>query len=159
MTNKLHTWATRHNIPPAALQDLIRMFTAAQTDPEPHARLTSEAAAQDNVWLEASKAGVRLWRNNVGAGKLDNGSFIRWGLANDTKQMNEYIKSSDLIGIRPVTVTPAHVGTVIGQFVAREVKAPGWRYSGSKREEAQRRWLELIAGLGGDAEFTTGAFV
>jgi len=118
--------------------------------------MRSESQVQEAVRLAAGKAGWLLWRNNVGAGKLDNGSFIRWGLANDTKQMNESLKSSDLIGIRPVLITQEMVGSVIGQFVAREVKRDGWAYSGSTREKAQRAFIELVNSRGGDAAFTTG---
>lgn len=118
--------------------------------------MKSESQVQDAVRLAASKAGWLLWRNNVGAGKLDNGSFIRWGLANDTKAMNESLKSSDLIGIRPVLITQEMVGSVIGQFVAREVKREGWRRTGSDREQAQDAFIQLVNSRGGDAAFTTG---
>ena len=118
----------------------------------------SETGATQRVRLAASTAGCRLWRNNVGAGALTNGSYIRWGLANETPAMNSRIKSADLIGIRPVRITAEHVGQVFGVFLSREVKQPGWRYTGAGREEAQMRWVELVQSLGGDAGFTTGEF-
>ena len=122
--------------------------------------MTPEAQAQNAVRLAASQAGARLWRNNLGAGKSDNGSFVRWGLANDTAALNDHIKSGDLIGIRPVLITPAHVGQVLGVFVSREVKRPGWRFRpNDKREAAQQRWIELVRSLGGDAAFTTGEWI
>jgi len=116
----------------------------------------SEAAVQALLRQEASRMGLRLWRNNVGAGVLADGSFIRWGLANDSKALNESIKSADLIGIRPLLITPDHVGTVVGQFVSREVKSPEWRWRGTDREKAQARWADLVNSLGGDACFATG---
>jgi hypothetical protein len=61
-------------------------------------------------------------------------------------------KSSDLIGIRPVSFGGCH----FGQFVARECKAPGWEYTGTLREKAQLNFLEFIASMGGDACFCTG---
>lgn len=125
------------------------------TDP-PLVAGRSESAVQSIVRLEASRLGKRLWRNNVGAGYLEDGSFIRWGLANDSERINKKIKSSDLIGIDPVVIRPDHVGTTLGVFLAREVKQAGWQYSGTAREEAQLKWIELIASLGGDAAFTTG---
>jgi hypothetical protein len=120
--------------------------------------LTDESNAQRAVRLAASRAGCRLWRNNVGAGKLENGSFVRWGLANESVQMNRVLKSADLIGIRPVVITAAHVGMTLGQFLSREVKHPQWSYRGDDHERAQRAWIDLVVDLGGDAAFTTGAF-
>jgi hypothetical protein len=117
----------------------------------------SEAAILNLVRLEATQRGCRLWRNNVGATYTKDGSFIRYGLANETKQMNTVIKSADLIGIRPILITPAHVGMVLGQFLSREVKTEGWRYTATDREKAQMAWAHLIISLGGDAGFTTGA--
>jgi len=116
----------------------------------------NESEIQTLLRIKASEKGWRLWRNNVGAGKLDNGAFVRWGLANDSTQMNRYLKSADLIGIRPVLITQDMVGTVIGQFVSREVKQQGWVYEATQHEQAQHRWLSMINYFGGDATFTTG---
>jgi len=118
--------------------------------------MTSEADAQARVRLLASQAGCRLWRNNVGAGYLKDGTFARWGLANESTAMNRAMKSADLIGVRPILITLDHVGMTIGQFVSREVKASGWRYRGNEHERAQQNWATLINSLGGDARFTTG---
>ena len=148
-------WAQRWNIPPEAITDLQNTLTRQIEDPKAQPG-ESEAAVQTRVRLEASSKRMRLWRNNVGAGIMQDGSFVRFGLANDSKQMNEHIKSHDLIGIRPVLIEPHHVGKIIGQFMSREIKPYGWVYTGTKREEAQLRWAILIASLGGDACFATG---
>lgn len=137
----LTTWAERWNIPPEALRELITPSDDPATQPG-----TSEAAIQTQLRVAASRAGWRLWRNNVGAGTLENGSHVRWGLANDSTRMNASLKSGDLIGIKPG-----------GQFVSREVKYAGWRYTGTPRESAQRAWIELVNGMGGDAAFSTGS--
>ena len=118
--------------------------------------MSNEAAVSVQVRLEASRLGLRLWRNNVGAGYMQDGSFLRWGLANDSAAVNARLKSADLIGIRPVLITPQMVGAVLGQFVSREVKASNWRWRGTDREQAQMAWAELVNSLGGDAAFATG---
>lgn len=149
----LNEWAIKWGVPAAALEDLRRQFGCVNTDTPIPEKGNNEAAVQARIRLEASDKGVRLWRNNVGVLTDDRGVPVRYGLCNESKQMNEAIKSSDLIGIRPVLITPAHVGHTIGQFIAREVKAPTWHYTGTKREQAQLRFLELVAAKGGDACF------
>lgn len=151
----LSQWAIKWQIPYDALDDLRSQIGMINTDP-PIVPGRSESAVQSMVRLEASRLGKRLWRNNVGAGYLDNGSFIRWGLANDSDRLNKQIKSSDLIGIEPVIVQPHHVGHTLGIFLAREVKTVGWQYSGTEREQAQLKWLQLITSMGGNACFATG---
>lgn len=151
----LNQWALKWGVSYEALEDLRKQFGMINTDPVAPVRGNNEAAVQARVRLEASHKGARLWRNNVGAIKDERGVPVRYGLANDSKQMNDIIKSSDLIGLRPILITPQHVGQTIGQFVAREVKGPTWRYTGTKREQAQRKFLELVVSLGGDACFVT----
>ena len=122
--------------------------------------MTPESHAQVAVRLAASRAGARLWRNNCGAGVLQNGSFVRGGRANESEAVNRNIKSADLIGIRPVLITPGHVGQTLGVFVSREVKPAGWRFHpNDPHEAAQERWAALIRSFGGDACFTTGEWV
>ena len=151
----LNQWAIKWNVPYTAVEDLRRQMGELNTDP-PVVPGQSEAAVQSVVRLEASRMGKRLWRNNVGAGNLENGSFLRWGIANDSAKLNKIIKSSDLIGIEPVTVRPHHVGTTLGVFLSREIKPTGWHYSGNAHEQAQLKWLQLIASMGGNAAFATG---
>lgn len=147
-------WVVRWNIPPGAVAELqTRVFGLDGTPAAEPGK--SEAAVQNAVRLEASRKGGRLFRNNVGAGYAEDGTFMRWGLANDSARVNAVVKSADLIGLRPVLVEQRHVGTVIGQFVSREVKAAGWTYRGTDREVAQLNWATLINTLGGDASFAT----
>ena len=115
----------------------------------------NETDAQSTVRLEAAELDVLLWRNNVGVLLDATGRPVRYGLANDSKAMNKKTKSSDLIGLRKVLITPAHVGTIIGQFVAREIKPSGWQYSATDREKAQLNYLNLVVDYGGDASFAT----
>ncbi len=150
----LTEWAIKWQIPHQAVEDLRNEMGMAE-DQVSHKGM-SESAVQSIVRLEASRQGKRLWRNNVGAGKLENGSFLRWGLANDSAKINKTFKSSDLIGIKPVLIQQHHVGTTVGIFLAREIKSAGWQYSGTQQESAQLRFLHFIAGMGGDASFATG---
>lgn len=148
-------WARKWNIPDQAILDLQRSLYLTdpykKTDPSPR-----ETDVQNRVRLEASEKGMRLWRNNRGAMLDDRGHMVRYGLANESRAVDDKIKSSDLIGIRPVTIASAHIGAVIGQFVSREIKRSDWHYTGTPRERAQLAWLELIACMGGDAAFATG---
>jgi len=143
----LNQWALRHQISANALAELCDLFNLDPPPPQADAliMLGSEAAVQAWVRVECSRRGWRVFRNNLGAGKLEDGSFIRWGLCNESAQVNKQIKSSDLIGWDNE-----------GRFVALECKAPGWRYTGTDREKAQRKWLELVVAAGGIGKFING---
>lgn len=145
----LNQWAVRHGVSRQALLDLHTMFNLdpahSETPAIDDATLTSEAGVQALARVEASRMNWRLFRNNLGAGKLENGSFLRWGLCNDSQRLNDAVKSSDLIG-----------WTDKGLFAAVECKPPGWRYTGTPHEVAQLKFLELVAGAGGVARFVTG---
>lgn len=149
----LAEWAQRWGVSAAALDELCRSCIYT---PETDHGVKSEARVQSEVRLEAARAGVYLFRNNVGAGKLDSGNFVRFGLGNDSAQLNKALKSADLIGIRKRLIVPADVGRYIGQFVSREVKRSDWRYSGTEEEQAQGKWATLINEQGGDARIVTG---
>lgn len=153
--SELDDWCQQWGVSPEAINDLRRRLVAS-TVPAQMNRSTAEQVAQADVRLEAAEMGMVLWRNNNGVAQDSAGNWIRFGLANDSKAMNAKTKSSDLIGIRPVTITPDMVGTTVGQFVAREVKRFGWSYRGTAREEAQAHFLELVLSMGGDAGFATG---
>lgn len=117
----------------------------------------SESRVQSAVRLEASQKNVLMMRNNVGALLDERGVPVRYGLMNESKAMNQAVKSSDLIGIRPVLIGPQHLGATIGQFVARECKHGAWRRSPTdKHEAAQEAFLRLVLANGGDAAFAPG---
>jgi hypothetical protein len=151
----LYDWAKRWNIPAEAIEDFKQQVLSLDRNLKSESN-ESETAVQTRIRLEASKKGGRLWRNNVGAGMLENGVFIRWGICNDSQQVNQKLKSSDLVGLRPVKITKQHIGLTLGIFVAREVKHAGWKYTGTDREKAQLNFLKLVASLGGDVAFATG---
>lgn len=64
----------------------------------------SETQIMKNIQLAVSKAGHRVWRNNVGFAKTSNGCDIKFGLC---------VGSSDLVGI---------VGDGSGRILCIEVK-------------------------------------
>jgi len=151
----LDTWAKRWNVPDAALEELRAAMGVY--DVKQDTTGMSEAAVTSRVKLEASQKNCRLWRNNVGACMDSEGNFIRYGLANESKKLNQNFKSSDLVGIRPVLIQPHHVGNILGQFLAREIKKTGWKYRpNDKRMAAQFNFIQLIQSMGGDAAFATG---
>lgn len=157
MSPAVYQWAARNGVSHQALVELQALFGmhGGHTLP-PTVEGVSEAAVQSAVRLEAASAGVSLFRNNVGVLMDANGRPVRYGLANDSKQVNDVMKSADLIGWRPVLIEQRHVGHVIAQFVSRECKKVGWRYTGNDREPAQLAWAQLVTRGGGDAAFCTG---
>lgn len=154
----LNEWAIKWGVPAGAVVELKQIFGLLPCPLLPAAdELKSEAAVQAAVRAEAGRQGIRAWRNNVGALQDATGRWVRYGLANDSKSLNEKVKSADLIGIKPVLITPALVGQTIGQFWSRECKPGGWVFTGTDREQAQLKWAEILTSLGADAAFTTGA--
>ena len=117
----------------------------------------SEALIQQRVRIACSQRGWRVWRNNVGVLRDERGVPVRYGLANESSAMNQQYKSSDLIGIKPVLITEAHIGQTLGVFVALECKREGWHYTGTPREVAQKRWIDMVRSIGGVAGFVSDA--
>ena len=144
----LEEWANKWGLPERALDELCDI----QSYVKPSDTDKSERAVQSLVRMEAARKGIYLFRNNVGAGTLDNGSFLRWGLANDSPALNKITKSADLIGIAPRVILPSQVGQTVGVFVSREVK----RARGGVTSPAQIHWATLINRLGGDAKIVNG---
>lgn len=153
MTPTLIEWQRKHGITADALADLVAIVGM---DVEPSEDATGEHKVQDDARLLASQMGWRLFRNNKGVLPDARGVPVRFGLCNETAALGKRLRSSDLIGIRPVIITPDMVGSTIGQFVAREIKKAGWKYKGTEHEEAQLRFGELVIGLGGDFRFWSG---
>jgi hypothetical protein len=86
--------------------------------------------------LLGSRAGARLFRNNVGTAYRKDGTPVRFGLCKG---------SSDIIGWVPVTITPEHVGLRIALFVALEGKSP----KRGKATKTQENFLSKVAESGG----------
>jgi len=154
MNEILNAWRVRHGVSTAAIDDLRQLLTAVTLTHvgTRHSAPNSETRVQDEARLLAAKHNQILWRNNVGALKDERGIPVRYGLANDSKEINKIIKSADLIGIRRMLVTPAMVGTVVGQFVSYECKHRHWTPGEkSAHESAQYAWVDLVNAWGGRA--------
>jgi hypothetical protein len=115
----------------------------------------NEKTVSNKIRLIASKNNAVLWRNNVGCFNSEKG-YVRYGLANESKKMNSSFKSSDLIGITAIEITPDMVGQTVGVFTAVEVKKKGWEYKGTAREKAQLAFLNYVRKLGGIGIFSDG---
>jgi len=99
----------------------------------------SEAAIQQKIRLELSKAGAVIFRNNCGAYKdPKTGRFIQYGVGNPG--------GSDLIGWTPVVITPDMVGRKVAVFTACEVKTAGGRAT-----EHQLNFIAQVLKAGGMA--------
>lgn len=152
MTTPLIHWASRWQIPAPCLAELLTTLgvavPAALAAPGPD---RSEAGIQSSRVLRAAKLGGILWRNNSGALRDERGVPVRFGLGNVSPQVNKVMKSSDLIGITPVT---CQCGLRYGVFTAEEIKATGWKYRESdERSRAQFNFIKKVISLGGIARF------
>lgn len=142
-------WATRWGVPRAALDELL----LSTYQPPVASGLSGELAVQQQIRAEAPAHSCVLWRNNSGACTDESGRPIRYGLGNDSAKINAVLKSSDLIGITPVTDPVS--GLRYGVFTAIEVKAPGYKGPRSQRELAQARFIKLVQDCGGLAGFAS----
>lgn len=107
------------------------------------------------IRIEAARCGLFLMRNNSGAfQQAAGGRWVRFGLGNDSAEINAVVKSSDLIGF---LASGAWWGwpSAVGVFTAVESKHPGWRYTGTDRERAQLAFIDHVRRHGGVACFAT----
>lgn len=154
----LDAWAWKWAIDPRALNELRGLLLGVEPPPAPaDPGDMSEAGVQAKVRVAAAKRGWRLWRNNVGAyHDAERGIHLRYGLCNDSPQMNAVLKSADLIGIIPRVIQPQDVGKLIGQFASIECKHAGWKpRPNDQHEQAQSAWAALVTALGGEARFVS----
>lgn len=157
MKTLIEEWAGIWGVPPEALADLADRVTLAAEPDATVMKSESESYVQSLVRLAAPAAGMVLWRNNCGAlPNPDTDRPIRFGLANDSKQLNETIKSGDLIGWQSELITPDMIGSVFARFVSIECKEVGWSGVSDDREKAQARWAAMVNAAGGRAGFSVG---
>ena len=117
-----------------------------------------ETPVQQRVRLEAGYSDIMLWRNNVGVLPDRDGRPVRFGLANESAKQNAEFKSSDLIGIYPMLITPAMVGQRVGVFIAPETKHTDWHMTPSDAHaKAQLAFHDVVRQYGGRAGFVRSA--
>jgi len=97
----------------------------------------SEQRIQQEIRLACSTGDTRLFRNNTGTLRDQNGRPVQFGLCKG---------SADLIGWKRVTITPEMVGTTHAVFLSIEVKTA----TGRLRPE-QQQWLDAVQAAGGIA--------
>ena len=97
----------------------------------------TEQQIQQHIRIACSTGDTRLFRNNTGTLKDQNGRPVQFGLCKG---------SADLIGWKRVTVTPDMVGQQVAVFLSIEVKTPAGRI----RPE-QQQWLDAVQAAGGIA--------
>jgi hypothetical protein len=112
--------------------------------------VVSERPLLNHALLVATQLGARLFRNNVGQGWV--GKVVYRGPRTITLddprplQTGLCVGSSDLIGWRPVTITPEMVGQTLAVFCAVEMKGA----RGVVTDE-QRRFIDAVRVAGGRA--------
>lgn len=118
----------------------------------------SESDIMKRIQIWASRAGFRLWRNNVA--KAYNGIVQRVSMTDRvTVYPGDIIirkprlihaglcpGSSDLIGVRPTLITESMIGQTKGIFTAIEVKTQRGRTT-----ELQDNFIRAIEDMGGIA--------
>jgi hypothetical protein len=95
----------------------------------------SEQQIQQQIRLALSRGDTRLWRNNTGTLLDRQGRPVQFGLCKG---------SSDLIGLRSVTIGPEHVGQTMAVFCAVEVKSATGRLTAE-----QAAFIEQVQAMGG----------
>lgn len=117
--------------------------------------MKDEGVVQQEIQIEGMHYACNLMRNNSGALPDKDGRIVRYGLGNVSKAHNDQMKSSDLIGITSIVITPDMVGKRIGVFTAIEVKKEDWNPTKKldKREQAQSNFINWVKMRGGFAGF------
>ncbi len=117
--------------------------------------MKDESTVQQEIQIEARYYDCHLMRNNQGSFKDDTGRVVRFGLGNISKQHNDKIKSSDLVGFTKVVITQEMVGKTLAVFTAVECKKEDWdiQKKFDARETAQEVFIKWINNNGGIAFF------
>lgn len=114
--------------------------------------IITESQLQSWIRLQSPNFNSLLMRNNSGVlVNSETGRPVRFGLANDSAQLNRKFKSADLIGI---TRKVCRCGEVFGVFTALEVKVPGWSFNPNNPvHAAQNNFLSEVCNRKGIGSF------
>ena len=120
---------------------------------------TPESKSSFQVRSRASDWGIRLFRNNSGVLMNEVGVPVRFGLGNESKDLNETLKTGDFIGWTPVTITADMVGKQLAVFTNFECKpfnfAEKKTYNKKTREYGQDKFNTMVNNAGGIVGFTS----
>ena len=123
--------------------------------------MTPEGKSSQAVRVRASAWGVTLLRNNSGVLPDRDGRPVRFGLGNESKKLNQELKTGDFVGWTPLTITADMVGKQVAIFTNIEAKAFGFKerdnYNPNTREYGQNKFNQLVIDAGGLAGFATGS--
>lgn len=117
--------------------------------------MKDESTVQQEIQIQAKYFNCDLMRNNSGALKDDTGRVVRYGLGNVSKEHNDRIKSSDLVGFTKIVITPEMIGKTVAVFTAIECKKEAWNENKilDDREKSQKSFIDWIKKNGGFAGF------
>ena len=116
----------------------------------------SEQHIQQKIRLALGSGPVRLFRNNVGTGWAGQATKIQRRGMVAVEPGDVIVRqgrplhaglckgSSDLIGLRSITIGPEHLGQTLAVFAAVEVKAPTGRATAE-----QQAFIATVAAMGG----------
>jgi hypothetical protein len=182
MRTEIEQWADRYRVPPIALKELYEILTPPLPDFGATRNERSEqnkiraAAPLAGASLWRNNSGVARESNGPGrCPKCDSvlpiashavacpgcrkrilrgeaTRYVRYGLGNDSRKINDRFKSPDLIGLTPVIIRPEHIGRTFGVFTGIEVKTGP---TNATRLKAQRNFLNHIRMKGGIACFAS----
>lgn len=115
--------------------------------------MKDESTVQQEVQIASRHFGCVLHRNNSGAAVDKTGRMIRYGLGHTSPK--QQFKSSDLIGITKIVITPEMVGRTVGVFTAFEVKKEDWNCNKmlDEHELKQNNFLQWVRVNGGISAF------
>ena len=115
-----------------------------------------ETNIQNQIRLAVAQAGATTFRNMTAqgwAGKVVDRGTGYVTIANPSPLIAGLcVGSSDVIGWKPVVITPDMVGQTVAVFVALEIKTPV-----GKASTEQLRFVQAVQKAGGIAGFPTSA--